>query len=80
MKATGIVRKLDQLGRVVLPIELRKEFDININDPLEIEVDEEKIVLFKHKEKCVFCGKTEKVITKKGKKICSNCLEDIKSI
>lgn len=80
MKATGIVRKLDPLGRVVLPIELRKEFNININDPLEIEVEEEKIVLSKHKEICVFCGNTEKVITKKGKKICSNCLEDIKSL
>lgn len=79
MKATGIVRKVDELGRVVLPIELRREFDINIRDPLEIEVDEDKIILFKHKAKCVFCGSTEDVRQKLEKTICQGCLSDIKN-
>ena len=56
MKATGIVRKVDELGRIVLPIELRRTLNINIKDPLEIYVDGESIMLKKYQPACVFCG------------------------
>ncbi len=56
MKATGIVRKVDELGRVVLPIELRNKFDIKVKDPIEIFVDGSSIVLKKYEPNCVFCG------------------------
>jgi len=56
MKATGIVRKVDELGRIVLPIELRRTLGIDEKDPLEIYVDQEKIILKKYEPACVFCG------------------------
>ncbi|MCG8482598.1 MAG: AbrB/MazE/SpoVT family DNA-binding domain-containing protein, partial [Clostridia bacterium] len=56
MKATGIVRKVDELGRVVLPIELRRNLNIEIKDPLEIYVDGEMIILKKYAPACIFCG------------------------
>ena len=58
MKSTGIVRKMDDLGRIVLPMEIRNTFDINPKDPLEIFVDEDCIVLRKYEPACVFCGET----------------------
>ncbi|MDN5324058.1 MAG: AbrB family transcriptional regulator, transcriptional pleiotropic regulator of transition state [Clostridia bacterium] len=76
MKATGIVRKIDELGRIVLPMELRKTLDINIKEPMEIFVDEDQIILKKYqpKEACVFCGTCEDDAYKFfGKPICSKC-------
>lgn len=78
MKATGIVRKVDELGRVVLPIELRRTLDIAEKDSLEIFVDEETIVLKKYEPACVFCGNAKDVIVYKGKNICPECLEELK--
>jgi len=77
MKATGIVRKVDQLGRVVLPIELRRVFNIEVNDPLEILVDNDRIVLRKYEPACLFCGNADSVVDFKGKKICKACLATI---
>ncbi|WP_139490032.1 AbrB/MazE/SpoVT family DNA-binding domain-containing protein [Brevibacillus dissolubilis] len=76
MKATGIVRKVDELGRVVLPIELRRTFNIDIKDPIEIYVDGEKIILKKYQPSCVFCQQADNVTHFKGKLVCSTCLED----
>ena len=56
MKATGIVRKIDELGRIVLPIELRRNLNIDIKDPLEIYVEEGMIILKKYEPSCIFCG------------------------
>lgn len=79
MKATGIVRAVDTLGRVVIPKELRKTFDIKETDPLEIYTEGEQIILKKYEPACIFCGEAEKVNTYKGKNICKYCLEDIKN-
>lgn len=74
MKSTGIVRKVDELGRIVLPIELRRTLDIEERDSLEIYVDGSSIVLKKYQPSCVFCGSAENVVPFKGKMICRDCL------
>lgn len=78
MKSTGIVRKVDELGRIVIPIELRRTLDIAEKDSLEIFVDGERIVLAKHEDSCVFCGKTKGLSAHKGKNVCDICLEELK--
>lgn len=75
MKATGIVRKVDELGRIVLPIELRRTLGIEVRDPIEIYVDGEKILLKKYAPACVICGESDDLIEYKGKKICRKCIE-----
>lgn len=79
MKATGIVRKVDELGRIVLPIELRRTLDIEERDALEIYVDGEQIILKKYEPSCIFCGDAREVINYKGKNICKNCLEEMRN-
>ncbi|WP_425446826.1 AbrB/MazE/SpoVT family DNA-binding domain-containing protein [Dethiothermospora halolimnae] len=78
MKSTGIVRKVDELGRIVIPKELRKTFDIAEKDSLEIYVDGEQIILKKYSPACIFCGQAKDVEEYKGKKICPECREDLK--
>ena len=78
MKSTGIVRKVDELGRVVIPIELRRNLDIEVKDALEIFVDGEHIVLKKYAPACLFCGQAKDVETFKGKNICPSCLDELK--
>lgn len=79
MKATGVVRKVDELGRIVLPIELRRNMDINIKDSIEIYVDGESIILKKYQPCCVFCGEANDIVSHMGKNICKNCIEQIQS-
>jgi AbrB family transcriptional regulator, transcriptional pleiotropic regulator of transition state genes len=74
MKATGIVRKTDELGRIVLPIELRRVLNIEYKDGLEIFVDQDKIILRKYEPACVLCGNADDVGKFKGKTICKDCL------
>lgn len=78
MKSTGIVRKVDELGRIVLPMEIRKLMDINIKDPIEIYTDEDKIILAKYHPACIFCGDAEDVIYFGGKRVCRSCIEKLK--
>ena len=78
MKSTGIVRRVDELGRIVLPIELRRTLDIAEKDSVEIYVDKDTIILKKFSSACTFCGEGEDVIDFKGKYICPNCLAQIK--
>ena len=78
MKSTGIVRKVDELGRIVLPIELRRTLDIAEKDSLEIYVDDDRIILRKYEPTCVFCGSSKDVLSFKGKNICPNCLNELK--
>lgn len=75
MKSTGIVRKVDELGRVVIPIELRRTLDIAEKDALEIYVDGDKIILRKYEPACIFCGEATDVENFRGKKICRGCME-----
>lgn len=78
MKSTGIVRRVDELGRVVIPIELRRTLEIAEKDSLEIYVDGEQIILKKYEPACIFCGDAKNVINFKGKNICKSCLHDLK--
>ena len=80
MKSTGIVRRIDELGRVVLPIELRRTLNIDIKDSLEIYVDNSSIILKKYEPACIFCGDATEVVSFKGKNVCKNCLEEMKKI
>jgi len=80
MKSTGIVRRVDELGRVVLPIELRNKFGITEKDPLEIYVDGLSIVLKKVQDSCVFCGKGKQLKEYKDKMVCEQCLEEMKKV
>ena len=80
MKATGIVRKVDELGRIVLPIELRRKLNIEIKDPVEIFVEGDFILLKKYEPACVFCGNAKDVETFNGKNVCKKCLEEIKKL
>ena len=77
MKATGITRRLDELGRVVIPIELRKQFRISTKDPIEIYVEDDAIILKKHEPNCVFCGNSKNLIKYKGKMVCDKCVRKI---
>jgi len=77
MKSTGIVRKVDELGRVVLPIELRRTLDIEIRSPLEIYIDGDLIILKKYEPACIFCGEAKEVINFKDKIICSGCMKEL---
>lgn len=77
MKTTGIVRKVDELGRVVLPIELRRNMDIEVKDSLEIYVDGDSIILKKYEPACIFCGSTKELKTYMDKNICAACAKKI---
>lgn len=79
MKATGIVRRVDELGRLVLPIELRRVLDINEHDSLEIFTDGDSIILRKYHPACIFCGDAENLTSFKDKNVCANCLQNLNS-
>ena len=79
MKATSIVRKVDNLGRIVLPVELRRSLDIDIKDPVEIFVEGDKIILKKYQIDCVFCKNTSNVVDFMDKKVCKKCIQKLNS-
>ena len=80
MKSTGIVRKVDELGRIVLPVELRRTLDLAEKDALEIYVDGDAIMMKKYAPACIFCGETKNVSVFCGKNICSKCLQQLKQL
>ncbi len=80
MKATGIVRKVDELGRIVLPIEIRRTLDIAIKDAIEIFVDDEHIILKKYEPACVFCGNARDVRKVNNKNVCADCVKEISKL
>ncbi len=80
MKSTGITRTVDELGRIVLPIELRRSFGIDIKDPIEIYTDDDKIILKKFQRTCVFCGSPEDIVLFNDKAICPDCLKKLKNM
>ena len=79
MKDTGIVRKVDELGRIVIPAELREQFDINIKDKLEFSTDGNRIILQKFKVSCVFCNASENLTLYGERMICEDCIARIKA-
>lgn len=80
MKSTGIVRNVDELGRIVIPKEMRKKMDIANSDPVEIYVDGDKIILTKYNPSCCFCASDSEILEFKGKKICKACLDEISGL
>lgn len=77
MKSTGIVRRVDSLGRIVLPIELRNLLNIEPKDSLEIFVEGSTIMLKKYEPQCTFCDNADEVIHFKGKNVCKKCIEEL---
>ncbi len=77
MKSTGIIRRMDELGRVVIPIEIRNQFNIAEKDPIEIYVDGSTIVLKKFEQSCIFCGNTKNLVEYQDKLICKECSKKI---
>ena len=80
MKSTGIVRKVDELGRIVLPIELRRTLDIAERDELEIYLDDDKVSLKKYEPSCIFCGSSCGLVTYHGRNVCMECIENMNNI
>lgn len=80
MKATGIVRRVDELGRIVIPKELRKHFSIREKDALEIFTDDSGIILRKYEISCILCDEKSNLIDVDGKKMCSGCIDKIKKL
>ncbi|NLB79488.1 MAG: AbrB/MazE/SpoVT family DNA-binding domain-containing protein [Clostridiaceae bacterium] len=78
MKATGMIRSLDQLGRIVIPIELRRVLDIAIGDGLEFYSDESTIVLKKYEPACIFCDNAKDITVYRGKNVCGECYSELK--
>ena len=77
MKSTGIIRRVDELGRVVIPIEIRNQFNILEKDPIEIYVEGSSIILKKFEPNCIFCGNTQDLLSYNDKLICSDCAKKI---
>lgn len=77
-RATGVSRKVDDLGRIVLPAELRRNFDIREGDQIDIAVEEDKIVLTKQRNACTFCGGSDSLRTYREHQVCSPCLAELK--
>ncbi|MCF8565860.1 AbrB/MazE/SpoVT family DNA-binding domain-containing protein [Alicyclobacillus tolerans] len=77
MKSIGIVRKVDQLGRIVLPMSLRRKLEIDVSDPMEIFVDGERVVLEKYEPVCLFCGSKKEVFVYKERNICRSCVSEL---
>ena len=80
MKSTGIIRKVDELGRIVIPMEIRVAMDIAHRDPLEIFVENNQIVLRKHEPYCIFCGSTSEVVLLNDKRVCKACIEKLNAL
>ena len=80
MKSTGVVRRVDELGRIVIPIELRNKLGIAEKDPLEIYVDGSNIVLKKFETNCVFCGSSKKLVEYEDKLICNKCIKKLTAL
>ncbi|MFS1511856.1 AbrB/MazE/SpoVT family DNA-binding domain-containing protein [Chengkuizengella sp. SCS-71B] len=77
MKATGMVRKIDELGRVVIPMELRRTLGIAEKDPMEIFTTEDSIVLKKYAPGCEFCGELDIKVVLNGKQVCHKCVSSV---
>jgi AbrB family transcriptional regulator, transcriptional pleiotropic regulator of transition state genes len=75
--STGIIRHIDDLGRIVIPIEIRKRFALGEKDPLEISVKDDTILLSKPQTVCVFCGRRNSLREHRGRAVCRNCIAEL---
>ena len=80
MKSTGIVRKVDNLGRIVLPVELRRTLDIDIHSDVEIYVEGDQVILKKYVPNCIFCGSKDSVSVFEDKYICKACRDKLSKL
>ena len=80
MKNTGIIRRVDELGRIVIPMEIRNRFNIKEKDPMEIYVDSDSIILKKYEPNCLFCGETKDLAEFNNKIICKKCISKLQKI
>lgn len=80
MKSTGIVRKVDELGRIVIPIELRRNLGIEVKDALEIFVEDDTVILRKYEPLCYICNSGKELTVFKNRRICSDCIQDVKDL
>ncbi len=80
MKSTGVVRRIDELGRIVLPIEIRKNLNIENRDAVEIFVDEDKVILKKYEPACIFCNNADDVILYHNKLVCRECVAKLQEV
>ena len=80
MKTTGVIRQLDSLGRIVLPIELRRTLDIGPKDMLEIFVEGNSVILRKYEPDCLFCNSSRDLVPYRDKMICARCLKEIRQL
>ncbi len=77
MKSTGIVRRIDELGRVVLPVELRRSMELEVRDSVEIYVEGDSIILKKHSQSCIFCGGDRDITMFREKCVCQRCMAEL---
>jgi transcriptional pleiotropic regulator of transition state genes len=77
MKTTGIIRCIDQLGRLVIPKEMRRALKIEEGDGVEISLEGKRIIVQKHEESCIFCASSERLATFEGKRVCQKCLSKL---
>ena len=80
MKSTGMVRKVDELGRIVLPISIRQNMGIEARDSVEIFTDENRIILQKYQSSCIFCNTADELVYFNDQRICRECLEKLKTL
>lgn len=78
MNDTGIVRRVDDLGRIVIPMELRRTLGIHVKDPISISVDGDRIVLEKYRESCAICGSEKEIVVVRNRPVCMACVAEIK--
>lgn len=79
MKSTGFVKKIDELGRILIPKELRSSMELDTKDALEMFVDGDRIVLQKYQPACIFCNNADEILFFEGRRICASCLSKLKS-
>ena len=79
MKSTGFVKKIDELGRILIPKELRSSMELDTKDALEMFVDGDRIVLQKYQPACIFCSNADNIVFFEGRRICASCLSKLKS-
>lgn len=79
MKSTGFVKKIDELGRILIPKELRSSMELDNKDALEMFVDGDRIVLQKYQPACIFCNSADEIVFFEGRRICTSCLSKLKS-
>lgn len=80
MRAIGIIRKLDELGRVVIPVEMRRMLDLADRDVVEITVEGDRLVLQKHMPRCVFCSRSEMLVDYHNRRICTACMRELSAM